>query len=82
MDEAHAQGNVQELQDLLAKTASKSKHKKEKLAEQRITFQNLKDYPYIMWQSAWELDWDKVKGLYDFHFGIPVYIWDDAILEQ
>ena len=35
-----------------------------------------------MRQSAWELDWDCVKGLYDFHLGVPTYIVDDAVHDQ
>ena len=35
-----------------------------------------------MWQSAWELDWDKMKGLYNFRFSVLAYIMDDAILDQ
>ena len=35
-----------------------------------------------MWQSAWELDWDKVKSLYDFCLSIPAYNVDDAVLDQ
>ena len=35
-----------------------------------------------MQQSDWELDWDKMKGLYDFCIGIPAFIVDDAIFNQ
>ena len=35
-----------------------------------------------MRQSAWELDWDKVKGLYDFHIGIPSFTVDDTVFDQ
>ena len=35
-----------------------------------------------MWQSAWELEWDKMQGLYDLHIGVPAFIIDDAIVDQ
>ena len=35
-----------------------------------------------MRQSDWELEWDKVKGLYDCHIGIPAFIVDNAIFDQ
>ena len=35
-----------------------------------------------MWQSAWELDLDKVQGLYDLCIGIPAFIIDDAVINQ
>ena len=35
-----------------------------------------------MWQSAWELDWDKVQALYSFRIGIPTFIIDDSIIAQ
>ena len=79
MDEAQAVSDIQTSQELLDNTATRSKNKKEKPDEQCITFQNLQDYTYIMWQSEWELDCDKMKGLYDFHFSIPSFIVDDAI---
>ena len=82
MDEERAQADILELQDRLARTASKSKNQKVKADELCITFQDLKDFPYVMQQSAWELDWDCVKGLYDFCLSILAYIFDDAILDQ
>ena len=82
MDKQEAMSNVQSLQELLDSMASKSKNKKEKPDELHITFQHLTDYPYVMQQSAWELDWDKVKGMYDFHIGIPSFIVDDAVFTQ
>ena len=63
-------------------TTSKSKKQKEKADEYRITFENLEQYPYVMWQSAWELEWDKVRALYDFCIGVPTFIIDDSIIAQ
>ena len=82
LDEQHARSDIRALQDLLDDHSPRSKNKKEKPYEQRITFQHLSDYPYVMWQSDWELDWDKVKGLYNFHNGIPAFIVDNAIFDQ
>ena len=70
------------LQDLLECTAGKSKKQKGKTEEQHITFENLEQYPYIMQQSAWELDWDKVQALYCSRIGIPAFIIDDSIIAQ
>ena len=69
------------LQDQLHKT-TKSKHQKTKADELCITFEGLNDFPYVMWQSTWELDWDLVKGLYDFCIGILAYIVNDKVLHQ
>ena len=52
MDEEAARSDVEKLQDLLESTASKSKKQKGKTEEQRITFKNLDQYPYVMWQLA------------------------------
>ena len=82
MDEQVARTDVQKLQKLLDHTANKSKKQKEKADEYRITFENLEQFPYIMRQSAWELEWDKVRALYDFHIGVPVFIIDDSIVAQ
>ena len=58
------------------------KKQKEKTKEQRITFKNLEQYPYIMQQSAWELDWEKVQALYSFRIGVPAFIINDSIVAQ
>ena len=60
MDKGAARNDMEKLQDLLASNFSKSKKLKDKADEYHITFENLEQYPYIMRQSAWELDWDKV----------------------
>ena len=82
MDEQVARLDVEKLQDLLESTAGKSKKQKGKTEEQRITFENLDQYPYVMQQSAWELDWDKVQALYCPCIGIPVFIIDNSIIAQ
>ena len=82
MDQQVARSDVEKLQDLLESTASKSKKQKGKTEEQRITFENLDQYPYVMWQSAWELDWDKVQALYCPQIGIPAFIIDNSIIAQ
>ena len=63
-------------------TTNKSKKQKDKADEHCITFENLEQYPYVMWQSAWELDWDKVQALYNFCIGVPAFIIDDSIIAQ
>ena len=82
MDEQVARTDVEKLRELLDCTTSKSKKQKEKADEYHITFENLEQYPYIMWQSAWELEWDKVRALYDFHIGILTFIINDSIVAQ
>ena len=82
MDEETARSDVEKLRELLDRTASKSKKQKEKTEEQCITFEILEQYPYVMRQSAWELDWDKVQALYSFRIGIPAFIIDDSIIAQ
>ena len=82
MDEEAARLDVEKLQDLLESTASKSKKQKGKTEEQHITFENLDQYPYVMWQSAWEQDWDKVQALYCPCIGIPMFIIDNSIIAQ
>ena len=82
MDEQAARSDVEKLQELLDCTAVKSKKQKEKTEEQHITYEHLEQLPYIMWQSAWELDWDRVQALYCFHIGIPTFIIDDSIIAQ
>ena len=82
MDEQVARTDVQKLQELLDLTTSKSKKQKEKVDEYHITFENLEQYPSIMRQSAWELEWDKVRALYDFCIGVPTFIIDDSIIAQ
>ena len=82
MDEQVARSDVEKLQDLLEHTTGKSKKQKGKTEEQHITFENLDQYPYIMWQLAWELDWDKVQALYCPCIGIPVFIIDNPIIAQ
>ena len=80
IDEEAARLDIEKLQDLLECTTGKSKKQKGKTEEQCITFKNLEQYPYIMWQSAWELDWDKVQALYCSHIGIPAFIVNDSII--
>ena len=82
MDEEVARSDVEKLQDLLESTTSKSKKQKGKTEEQHITFKNLDQYPYVVWQSALELDWDKVQALYCPHKGIPAFIIDNSIIAQ
>ena len=82
MDKQAARLDVEKLQDLLEHTAGKSKKQKGKTEEQCITFENLDQYPYVMWQSAWELDWDKVQALYCPCIGIPTFIIDGSIIAQ
>ena len=82
MDKQAARSDMENLQDLLEHTAGKSKKQKGKTEEQCITFENLDQYPYVMWQSAWELDWDKVQTLYCPCIGIPVFIIDSSIVAQ
>ena len=82
MDEEAARSDVEKLWDLLESTAGKSKKQKGKTEEQRITFKNLDQYPYVMRQSAWELDWDKVQALYCPCIGIPAFIIDNSIIAQ
>ena len=82
MDEEAARSDVEKLQELLDCTANKSKKQKEKIEQHCITFENLEQYPYIMWQSAWELNWDKVQALYDFRISVPTFIIDDSIIAQ
>ena len=82
MDEQAARLDTEKLQDLLESTTGKSKKQKGKTEEQCITFENLDQYPYVMWQSAWELDWDKVQALYCPHIVIPMFIIDNSIIAQ
>ena len=82
MDEEAARLDMEKLQDLLESTAGKSKKQKGKTEEQCITFENLNQYPYVMQQSAWELDWDKVQALYCPHIGIPMFIINNSIIAQ
>ena len=82
MDVQVARSDVERLQDLLEHTTGKSKKQKGKTDEQRITFENLDQYPYVMQQSAWELDWDKVQALYCPRIGIPTFIIDNSIVAQ
>ena len=85
MDEETALQDVASLRTLLEATAPKgkksSKHK-EKPDEERITFENLEQYPFIMLQSAWELRWDRVHALYKVHSGIPAFIIDDSVIAK
>ena len=82
MDEQTARSDVEKLQELLDRTAGKSKKQKEKTEEQRITYEHLEQYSYVMRQSAWDLDWDKVQALYCFRISIPTFIIDDSIVAQ
>ena len=85
IDEEMARQDVASLGTLLEATAPKgkksSKHK-EKPDEERITFENLEQYPFIMLQSAWELQWDRVHALYKAHNGILAFIIDDSVIAQ
>ena len=85
MDEETARQDVASLRTLLEATAPKgkksSKHK-EKPDEERITFENLEQYPFIMLQSAWELRWDRVHALYKVCSGILAFIIDDSVIAQ
>ena len=85
MDMETAQQDVASLCALLGATAPKgkksSKHK-EKPNEERITFENLEQYPFVMRQSAWELWWDRVYALYKMRSGIPAFIIDDSVIAQ
>ena len=60
---------------------AKARNRKER-QEQRTTFENLDQYPYVILQSAWELDWDKVQALYCPRIGIPMFIIDNSIIAQ
>ena len=82
IDEQVARSDVEKLRELLDRTAGKSKKQKEKTEKQRITYEHLEQYPYVMRQSAWDLDWDKVQALYCFHIGIPTFIIDNSIVAQ
>ena len=85
MDEEMAWQDVASLCTLLEATAPKgkksSKHK-EKSNEERITFENLEQYPFVMLQSAWELRWDRVHALYKACSSIPAFIIDDSVITQ
>ena len=85
MDEETARQDVASLRTLLEATAPKgkksSKHK-EKPDEERITFENLEQYPFVMLQSAWELRWDRVHALYKARSSIPAFIIDDSVIAQ
>ena len=85
MDEEMAQQDVASLCALLEAIAPKgkksSKHK-EKPDEERITFENLEQYLFVMLQSAWELQWDRVHAPYKAHSGIPAFIIDDSVIAQ
>ena len=85
MDEEMARQDVASLRTLLEATVPKgkknSKHK-EKPDEERITFENLEQYPFVMLQSAWELQWDRVHALYKARSSIPAFIIDDSVIAQ
>ena len=85
MDEEMARQDVASLCTLLEATAPKgkksSKHK-EKPDEERITFENLEQYPFVMRQLAWELQWDRVHALYKVCSGIPAFIIDDSVIAK
>ena len=85
MDEETAWQDVASLRTLLEATAPKgkksSKHK-EKPDEERITFENLEQYLFVMLQSAWELQWDRVHALYKACSSIPAFIIDDSVIAQ
>ena len=79
-----ARQDVASLRTLLEATTPKgkksSKHKG-KPNEERITFQNQEQYPFVMW-SAWELRWDRVHALYKTCSSILVFIIDDSVIAQ
>ena len=83
MDKDMARQDVASLRTLLEATAPKgkksSKHK-EKPNEERITFENLEQYLFVMLQSAWGLRWDRVHTLYKACSGIPAFIIDDSVI--
>ena len=85
MDEETARQDVASLCALLGATTPKgkksSKHK-EKPNEERIIFENLEQYPFVMWQSAWELRWDRVHVLYKTRSGITALVLDDSVIAQ
>ena len=85
MDEEMTRQDVASLCTLLEATAPKGKKSskpKEKPNEERITFENLEQYPFVMLQSAWELWWDRVHTLYKARSGIPAFIIDDSVIAQ
>ena len=85
MDEQTAQQDVASLHTLLEATAPKGKKSsthKEKPDEERITFENLEQYPFVILQLAWELRWDRVHALYKARSGIPAFIIDDSVIAQ
>ena len=85
MDKETARQDVASLCALLGATAPKGKKSskpKEKPDEERITFENLEQYPFVMLQSAWELQWDRVHTLYKVRSGIPAFIIDDSVIAQ
>ena len=85
MDEEMARQDVASLRALLETTTpkgKKSRKHKEKPNEERITFENLEQYPFIMRQSAWDLRWDRVHTLYKMCSSIPAFIIDDSVIAQ
>ena len=85
MEEEMARQDVASLCTLLGATAPKGKKSSkhiEKPDEERITFENLEQYPFVMWQSGWELQWDRVHALYKVRSGIPAFIIDDSVIAQ
>ena len=82
MDEEAARSDVEKLWELLKSTAGKSKKQKAKTEEQHITFENLDEFPYVMWQSTWELEWDTVQALYCPCIGVAAFIIDNCIIAQ
>ena len=82
MDEEVAWSDVEKLQEQLESTAGKNKKQKGKTEKQHITFKNLDQFPYVMQQSAWELEWDMVQALYCPCIGIPTFIIDNSIIAQ
>ena len=85
MEEETARQDVASLCTLLGATAPKGKKSSkhiEKPDEERITFENLEQYPFVMWQSGWELQWDRVHALYKVRSGIPAFIIDDSVIAQ
>ena len=84
MDEEMAWQDVASLHALLETTAPKGKKNKhkEKPDEERVTFKNLEQYPFVMWQSAWDLQWDRVHALFKACSGVPAFIRDDSVIVQ
>ena len=49
--------------------------------EDLLTFDMMECHPLIMDQKAYEFQWDKVDGLYQFIDKLPAWVMDDQIME-